>query len=83
MLIGASGLLCLSYPLYVMVSQGSLLTMMIAQLIFTVFAASFQGPLMALTLDLIPAAIRFSLGALSYNLAYSFSEEQHRWWLFI
>lgn len=72
MLIGASGLLCLSYPLYVMVSQGSLLTMMIAQLIFTVFAASFQGPLMALTLDLIPAAIRFSLGALSYNLAYSF-----------
>ena len=71
MLIGASGLVCLSYPLYVMIAQGSFFAVIIAQITFTVLAASFQGPLMALTLDLIPVAIRYSLGSLSYNLAYS------------
>lgn len=71
MLIGAMGLMCLSYPLYVMIAQGSFFVVIIAQIIFTVFAASFQGPLMALTLDLIPVAIRYSLGSLGYNLAYS------------
>ncbi len=71
MLIGASGLVCLSYPLYVLITQGSFLIIILAQLIFTLLAACFQGPLMALTLDLIPVAIRYSLGSLSYNLAYS------------
>jgi MHS family proline/betaine transporter-like MFS transporter len=71
MLIGATGLICLSYPLYVMIAQGSFFVVIIAQITFTVLAASFQGPLMALTLDLIPVAIRYSLGSLSYNLAYS------------
>lgn len=72
MLIGSSGLICLSYPLYAIMAHGTFLTAIIAQIIFTVFAASFQGPLMALTLDLVPVAIRYSLGSLSYNLAYSF-----------
>lgn len=71
MLIGAMGLMCLSYPLYVMIAQGSFFAVIIAQIIFTVLAASFQGPLMALTLDLIPVPIRYSLGSLGYNLAYS------------
>jgi MHS family proline/betaine transporter-like MFS transporter len=71
MLIGASGLMCFSYPLYVMIAQGYFFTVIIAQVILTLLAASFQGPLMALTLDLIPVAVRYTLGSLSYNLAYS------------
>lgn len=71
MLMGAIGLMCLSYPLYEVIAWGSFFEVIIAQIIFTVLAASFQGPLMALTLDLLPIAIRYSLGSLSYNLAYS------------
>jgi MFS transporter, MHS family, proline/betaine transporter len=71
MLAGAIGLMCFSYPLYVMIAQGSFFVVVIAQIIFTMLAASFQGPLMALTLDWIPVAVRYTLGSLSYNLAYS------------
>ncbi len=72
MLIAASGFMCLSYPLYVMIAQGGFIELITAQVIFTGLAASFQGPLMALTLDLIPVAIRYTVGSLSYNLAYCF-----------
>ncbi len=71
MLIGAIGLMCFSYPLYVMIAQGAFVAVVVAQIFFTILAASFQGPLMALTLDLIPVAVRYTLGSLSYNLAYS------------
>lgn len=71
MLVGAIGLMCFSYPLYVTIAQGSFFSVVIAQIIFTVLAACFQGPLMALTLDWIPVAVRYTLGSLSYNLAYS------------
>ena len=71
MLIGASGLMCFSYPLYVMIAQDSFFIVLIAQIVLTILAACFQGPLMALTLDLIPVAVRYTLGSLSYNLAYS------------
>lgn len=71
MLIAASGFMCLSYPLYGMIAHGGFIELITAQLIFTGLAASFQGPLMALTLDLVPVAIRYTVGSLSYNLAYS------------
>lgn len=71
MLAGAIGLMCFSYPLYIMIAQGTFFTAIIAQIIFTFLAASFQGPLLALTLDRIPVAVRYTLGSLSYNLAYS------------
>lgn len=71
MLAGAMGWMCFAYPLYVMIAQGTFFVVVIAQIVLTILAASFQGPLMALTLDLIPVAVRYSLGSLSYNLAYS------------
>jgi MHS family proline/betaine transporter-like MFS transporter len=71
MLTGATGLMCFSYPLYVMITQGSFFMIVIAQIMFTILAASFQGPLMALTLDRIPVPVRYTLGSFSYNLAYS------------
>jgi MHS family proline/betaine transporter-like MFS transporter len=51
MLIGSSGLMCLSYPLYWIIAHGSFFAVIIAQIVFTILAASFQGPLMALTLE--------------------------------
>lgn len=71
MLVGAMGLMCFSYPLYLMMTQASFFLIVIAQIVVTILAASFQGPLMAFTLDRIPIAIRYTLGSLSYNLAYS------------
>ncbi|TLY48307.1 MAG: MHS family MFS transporter [Gammaproteobacteria bacterium] len=71
MLTGALGLMCFSYPLYLTIVHASFFWIVIAQIIFTILAASFQGPLMAFTLDRIPIAVRYSLGSLSYNLAYS------------
>lgn len=71
MLVGAIGLMCFSYPLYLIIAKASFLLVVIAQIVFTLLAASFQGPLLAFTLDRIPIAIRYTLGSLSYNLAYS------------
>lgn len=71
MLVGAMGLMCFSYPLYLMIAHASFFLVVIAQIIFTILAASFQGPLMAFTLDRLPIAVRYTLGSLSYNLAYS------------
>ncbi|MDQ8039261.1 MAG: MFS transporter [Rickettsiella sp.] len=71
MLTAASGFVLLSYPLYYFIAHGNLVTLMLGQTLFTVLAAGFQGPLMALSIDLIPTNIRYTLGSLGYNLAYS------------
>lgn len=71
MLAAACGFAVLSYPLYCFISHGNIVQLILAQAVFTLLAAGFQGPLMALTIDLIPVNIRYTLGSLSYNLAYS------------
>ncbi|MES2142444.1 MAG: MFS transporter [Pseudomonadota bacterium] len=71
MLIAASGFVVLSYPLYYFIAHGNVVELIFSQTLFTLLAAGFQGPLMALTIDLIPINIRYTLGSLGYNLAYS------------
>ena len=71
MLTAAIGFAILSYPLYYFIAEGHVVGLIISQLLFTLLAAGFQGPLMALTIDLIPIPIRYTLGSLGYNLAYS------------
>lgn len=71
MLISAIGFLIISYPLYWIIVHGNLIAVVLAQIIFTLLAASFQGPLTALTLMRIPVAIRYTVGSLGYNIAYS------------
>jgi MFS transporter, MHS family, proline/betaine transporter len=71
MLTAACGLTILAYPLYYFIVQGSYFQLILAQLLLTLLAAGFQGPLLALTIDLIPASVRYTLGSLGYNLAYS------------
>jgi MHS family proline/betaine transporter-like MFS transporter len=71
MLTAAWGFVILSYPLYYFISQGNVIELIFAQALLTLLAAGFQGPLMALTIELIPIRIRYTLGSLGYNLAYS------------
>ncbi|MES2998892.1 MAG: MFS transporter [Pseudomonadota bacterium] len=71
MLTAACGFVILAYPLYYFISHGNSVELILAQLLFTLLAAGFQGPLMGLTIDLIPVTIRYTLGSLGYNLAYS------------
>ncbi|WP_010597440.1 MFS transporter [Rickettsiella massiliensis] len=62
MFTSAISLSVLAYPLYYLLLLGS----------NTGLAGAFQGPLLALTIDLVPVSVRYTLGSLSYNLAYSF-----------
>lgn len=71
MLTAAIAFVVLSYPLYYFIAHGNLVELILSQILFTLLAAGFQGPLMALTIDLIPTNIRYTLGSLGYNLAYS------------
>jgi MFS transporter, MHS family, proline/betaine transporter len=71
MLTAACGFVVLAYPLYYFIAHGNMVELIFAQALFTLLAAGFQGPLMALTIDLIPVNIRYTLGSLGYNIAYS------------
>lgn len=71
MLTAAIAFVVLSYPLYYFIAHGNLVELILSQILFTLLAAGFQGPLLALTIDLIPTNIRYTLGSLGYNLAYS------------
>jgi MHS family proline/betaine transporter-like MFS transporter len=67
----AVGYLVLSYPLFWLISQGSVNNFIIAQLIFVMLAACFQGALTATILELLPTSVRYSVAAVGYNVSYS------------
>ncbi len=68
---GALGFLLLSYPLYQLIVQGSLQSFIIAESIFVVLAACFQGPIPAFVLEQLPTRVRYSTSAVGYNVSYS------------
>ncbi len=69
MLCAAFAFVILSFPLYHLLAYKQFF--FTAQLLFTLLAACFQGPLTALVIAQIPTEIRYSLGSLSYNLSYA------------
>ena len=54
-----------------LISTGSLHNLVIAEGIFIVLAAMFQGTITAFVIEQVPTAVRYSLVAVGYNLAYS------------
>lgn len=72
MFTSAISLSVLTYPLYYLLLLGSNTVLIAAYVLLTILAGAFQGPLLALTIDLVPVSVRYTLGSLSYNLAYSF-----------
>lgn len=69
--IGAFGFLILSYPLFHLIVSGSIADFAIAEAIFVLLAATFQGTINAAVVEQVPTAVRFSLVAVGYNLSYS------------
>ncbi len=60
-----------SIPAYQYLQTGGARELFHVLLIFTVFAALYQGALTAAALEILPAEIRYSVAALGYNLSYS------------
>lgn len=70
LLITASlGIIILSYPLFLLIYQESLLGYIIAQVIFTIMISMLQGVSPALYVELLPAKTRMSSLSIGYNLA--------------
>ena len=67
----AIGYAILSYPLFWLISQGVMDYFIVAQSIFVILAAGFQGTLTATVLELLPTNVRYSVAAVGYNVSYS------------
>lgn len=67
----AIGLFLLSYPLFVLIAQGTLTNFIYAQIIFVLLAAWFQGSINAAVIEQLPTSVRYSVTAVGYNIAYS------------
>jgi len=68
----AIGFIIFSYPLYMLLNQGLLISQMLAALGFAVLFSSYCAPLPLLCCDLFPTPIRASGIALGHNLAVAF-----------
>jgi MHS family proline/betaine transporter-like MFS transporter len=67
--VSAAAFLVLSYPLFVLISQHSLMNYIQAEIIFVIMAMCYQGSITAAVFDLIPIEVRYSLTAVGYNIA--------------
>ncbi|MGA9579928.1 MAG: MFS transporter [Terrimicrobiaceae bacterium] len=68
LLAGCLGFLFLGYPLYVLLSSGELVWMLIAALAFVMLCACFMGPAMTAAMENFSTEVRFSGFALGYNV---------------
>jgi MHS family proline/betaine transporter-like MFS transporter len=71
LLISSICFILFSVPLYLLLTHGALLSLIIAQTLFAILTAGFQGPLTGTILSMFPPSIRYSAAALGYNLSYS------------
>jgi MHS family proline/betaine transporter-like MFS transporter len=67
----ASGIFMLSYPLFCLLTSGSLKNVMLGESIFLTMTICYQGALTAAAIEQLPTAVRYSVIAVSYNLANS------------
>jgi MHS family proline/betaine transporter-like MFS transporter len=63
--------LLLSYPLFLYLSHGSLVSLVVTEIIFVILASCYQGTINATTVEMLPVHVRYSLIAVGYNIAYS------------
>ena len=67
----ACGFLLMSYPLFVLITQGTLQSFIIAEGVFILLAGWFQGSISTAVIEQLPTSVRFSVSAVGYNIAYS------------
>lgn len=68
---GALGFAIFSYPLFLLILKGSLSNLILAEAIFVILAACYQGTLTAASFELAPTRLRYSMVAFGYNFSYS------------
>ena len=71
LVLGLSGLVLFTLPLYHLIQHGTLLSLFIAQLCLAILIAFYSSALIAFSLELVPTKIRFSIMGLGYNACYS------------
>jgi MFS transporter, MHS family, proline/betaine transporter len=63
------GFAVLTYPLFVLMSDGGFLIVLFVQLIFATMYAPFSGPTPATMVEMFPTNVRYSALSVSYNIA--------------
>src|SRR6266566_2837937 len=58
-----------TYPLFQLIIQGSLPTILFCQLVFGVLLAAYCGPAVAATVELFPTKLRYTSVSIGFNLA--------------
>src|SRR5919205_154505 len=70
LLIGFSALIALlTYPLFLLISQGTFLLVVLGQVLFGVIISLFSGPGPAALVEMFPTNVRYSALGISYNIA--------------
>jgi MFS transporter, MHS family, proline/betaine transporter len=70
LLIGFSALIAiLTYPLFLLISGGTLLLIVLGQVLFGVIISLFSGPGPAALVEMFPTNVRYSALGVSYNIA--------------
>lgn len=69
LLVIAVAMLIFVYPIFSMFAGADIVTVAIAQALFTALVGLFLGPMPAVLVELFPTAVRFTGMALSYNFA--------------
>ena len=65
----SAGLTLLSWPLFLLATQGGLLPALVSQLCFSALMGLFLGPIPATLVEMFPARYRYSAIGLSYNIS--------------
>jgi MFS transporter, MHS family, proline/betaine transporter len=70
LLIGFSALIAiLTYPLFLLISGGTFLLIVLGQVLFGVIISLFSGPGPAALVEMFPTNVRYSALGVSYNIA--------------
>jgi MHS family proline/betaine transporter-like MFS transporter len=69
LLLAATGLLVLSYPLFWMLAQGDFRLCLVAQCLFALLLATLVSPLYALLVELFQTRARYTALSLGFNMA--------------
>jgi MHS family proline/betaine transporter-like MFS transporter len=69
LVLSCAGLTLLSWPLFLLASQGGFAPVFVAQVCFAVMMGFFLGPIPAALVEMFPAHIRYSAIGLSYNIS--------------
>lgn len=69
LMLSTGALVVLSYPIFVLTNQGTLMGALIAQLLFAFFFSGIQGTMSATMVEMFPTRTRFSGIAIGYNFS--------------